>query len=66
MYHPWFDNLDWKAILDGSLRPLHTFPEGFSLARELDGSIFGLMSGGGGDSSENDESNESKNKFAGF
>ena len=29
MEHPWFDNLDWDAVLNGTLRPLQVFPEGY-------------------------------------
>ena len=29
MEHPWFDNLDWDAVVNGTLRPLQMFPEGY-------------------------------------
>ena len=31
MSHPWFENLDWGAVLNGTLRPSYMFPEGYQL-----------------------------------
>ena len=79
MEHPWFDNLDWDAVLNGTLRPLQMFPEGylnsnnvfsqndgeseFSLGKK--GEKFWLVQDNDGEN-DSEQNGSSRSSFSGF
>ena len=82
MDHPWFENLDWIAVQNGTLRPLHMFPEGHVTSNsdvlnrnENDGES-DFSSGGnaekfwlaedGGNCNDSQQSGSGRSSFSGF
>ena len=82
MDHPWFENLDWIAVQNGTLRPLHMFQEGHVTSisdvlnrNENDGeSDFSLggkadkfwLAEDGGNCSDSRQSGSARSSFSGF
>ena len=82
MDHPWFENLGWIAVQNGTLRPLHMFPEGHVTSNsdvlnrnENDGeSDFSLggkaekfwLAEDGGNCSDSRQSGSAHSSFSGF
>ena len=78
MDHPWFENLDWIAVQNGTLRPLHMFPEGHvtSMNRNKNDGESDFSSGGktekfwlaedGGNCNDSQQSGSARSSFSGF